>query len=263
LQSYVETDLPNLKTFSDVWTKYTYGEVDLYGIEFTDPNAQTLYSTLKTDPSRVNFVMLHGQTSDSVGKDKINLSKLRDRNIDYLALGHIHSFSEGELDRRGKYCYSGCLEGRGFDETGKKGFVLLTVDGGVKSEFIPFSRRTVAEYTVDMTGTQDVYEGVSRAKNAVQCAKSDLVRIVLKGEIDYSSEALQTSLQSTLESGYYVVSVKDNTTEKIDPARYLNDTSLAGEFVRGVMADPKYEEEYKKRIIALGLKVLSGREVDE
>ena len=44
------------------------------------------------------------------------------------AIFEISSYSTGEIDERGKYAYSGCLEGRGFDETGDKGFVLIDVN---------------------------------------------------------------------------------------------------------------------------------------
>jgi fucose 4-O-acetylase-like acetyltransferase len=80
--------------------------------------------------------MLHGQeTAGRFVKNKksadyagsVSLSALRGRGIDYLALGHIHAYKKAPLDSRGIYCYPGCLEGRGFDECGRKGFVLLVV----------------------------------------------------------------------------------------------------------------------------------------
>ena len=74
---------------------------------------------------------MHGQESDTDAKDKaeiINLKQLKNKNIDYLALGHIHTYKQSKLDNRGTYCYSGCLEGRGFDECGEKGFVLLNIE---------------------------------------------------------------------------------------------------------------------------------------
>jgi exonuclease SbcD len=55
----------------------------------------------------------------SSSKDKtevISLKELKNKAIDYLALGHIHSYKMEQLDSRGVYCYPGCLEGRGFDE---------------------------------------------------------------------------------------------------------------------------------------------------
>lgn len=70
---------------------------------------------------------MHGQIRDTSGKDKINVSKLRNKNIDYLALGHIHTFTSIKIDDRGTGVYSGCLEGRGFDECEDKGFVELTI----------------------------------------------------------------------------------------------------------------------------------------
>ena len=74
---------------------------------------------------------LHGQLAKYKPKDHvevINLGELRNKSIDYLALGHVHSYEEGQLLPRGVYCYPGCLEGRGFDETGEHGFVLLDIN---------------------------------------------------------------------------------------------------------------------------------------
>ena len=75
--------------------------------------------------------MLHGQLSTAKAKDKTEVIPLRDmknRYIDYLALGHLHDYQSGKLDTRGTWCYSGCLQGRGFDECGEKGYVLLEVE---------------------------------------------------------------------------------------------------------------------------------------
>ena len=56
-------------------------------------------------------------------QSKIEVYELKNKNIDYLALGHVHKYKMEKLDNRGIYCYSGCLEGRGFDECGDKGCV--------------------------------------------------------------------------------------------------------------------------------------------
>lgn len=58
-------------------------------------------------------------------KKESHFGDLRGRGIDYLALGHVHSFRQEKLDEQGIWCYSGCLEGRGFDECGTKGYVML------------------------------------------------------------------------------------------------------------------------------------------
>ena len=119
----------NLKLFSDKWTSYAYENTVISGTEITAANASSYPAALSLRKDTLNIVMLHGQASDGAG-GSVNLKKLKNRNIDYLALGHIHKPSEGVLDERGVYVYCGCLEGRGFDETGEHGFVLLDTAGG-------------------------------------------------------------------------------------------------------------------------------------
>ena len=143
-------ELPNLKTFSSAWQSYTYGDVVISGIELLPENASSLYSTLSLDAKKKNVVMLHGQVAGD-----INLIKLRDKNIDYLALGHIHEYSDGEIDGRGRYAYSGCLEGRGFDETGKKGFILLDTSDKLSYTFLPFSVRSIERIELDVSGLEE------------------------------------------------------------------------------------------------------------
>ena len=144
-QSYEES-LPNLKTFSEKWQRYSYGNVDIWGAEFTQENCLSLLDSLQTDKDKKNVVLLHGQPSNGVGRYEINLKKLQGKQVDYLALGHLHSYAEGRIDERGRYAFSGCLEGRGFDELGEKGFILFETDetspyGGINSRFIPHSSR--------------------------------------------------------------------------------------------------------------------------
>ena len=90
---------------------------------------------------------MHGQVAgykSSEDAEVISIPRLKGKYIDYLALGHIHTFSKGQIDERGHYAYSGCLDGRGFDELESKGFVLLNCENGkVESEFIEFSSRAL------------------------------------------------------------------------------------------------------------------------
>ncbi len=126
----------NLHFFRSHWTEYVLAEQDgrrlmLYGAEFTGDNTEELHSSLMLGTEDCNIVMLHGQLQEHGGTLKeecISLSRLKNRGIDYLALGHIHKGEDGRIDERGSWCYPGCLEGRGFDECGPHGFVLLNVD---------------------------------------------------------------------------------------------------------------------------------------
>ena len=129
--AFADHDIPtNLKLFSKEWATYEYDGVVISGIEICEANAHSLYLNIPHKNGVINIVTLHGQVGSSSDVDEINLSLLKNKGINYLALGHIHTYSEQPLDSEGIYCYSGCLEGRGFDECGPKGFVLLTVESG-------------------------------------------------------------------------------------------------------------------------------------
>jgi len=233
------------------------------GLEITAGNALSMYSTLSLNAENINIVTLHGQVGEKAGEGKIKLSSLRNKNIDYLALGHIHSYSENKLDERGRWAYSGCPEGRGFDETGEKGFVLLEIDEKIKSTFVPFSYRKTEEISVDITGTANDFEAFRRIqKEASRFSRDDLLRVNLEGEVEYDIDLLADDAQKYLSDGYYFVSVKNNAVRKINAEDYEHDLSLKGEFVRSVLKNQAYGEDEKRQIIALGLKALGGREIE-
>ena len=261
-ESYTEAGLDNLKTFTTEWSGYEYDGVYICGLEISRENAKSLYSTLKLDKDKKNLVMLHGNVESAMGVDKVNVGKLADKNIDYLALGHIHSYSENKLDDRGRYAFSGCLEGRGFDETGEKGFVLVEVDEEVKTTFVPYAKRTINECFVNISSTKDLYDVATEVRTQVRFNRNDLYRIELVGEISYDVEGLAEKLEEELADDCYFISVKNKTTQKINPAEYEFDTSLKGEFVRTVWAKGDMSEARKSEIITLGLKVLAGEEVE-
>jgi len=150
----VEDRPANLKMFGKEWSSFVYGNIVITGCELSKNTRSSVYDELILREADTNIVVLHGQESQYDGKNDaeiINLRKLANRYIDYLALGHIHQYKCEKLDGRGIYCYSGCLEGRGFDECGDKGFVLLDVEEGVVNHrFIAFSKRNCHEVRVDI-----------------------------------------------------------------------------------------------------------------
>ncbi|MBR1629331.1 MAG: DNA repair exonuclease, partial [Lachnospiraceae bacterium] len=148
LSDIPEEELPkNLRMFEEEWTTYEYGNIVISGREITEENVKTMSVNLILDESKFNIVTLHGQEPGYVGRDRthsIQLSQFKGKFIDYLALGHVHSYKFGRLDERGVCCYPGCLEGRNFHECGEKGFVLLDIDEDswqLDAAFVPFASR--------------------------------------------------------------------------------------------------------------------------
>lgn len=256
-------DLPkNLKLFSDQWTCYSYDNVTVTGVELTGENCLSIYDSLALDSQNTNIVMLHGQESTQPGKDLICLPRLKGRHIHYLALGHLHSYQENPLDHSGRYCYCGCLEGRGFDECGPKGFVLLEVsDRKIRSEFIPFAKRTLHEIPVDITGKDTI--GQLRGALSLAAADipaTDLVKFTLRGSYTMETQKDIPFLTQLLKEQFYFVRIKDESKLAIEKESYENDASLKGEFIRTVMNAPLPEED-KEKIIRAGLLALAGEDV--
>ncbi len=266
-------ELPdNLMLFSDRWTTYTErnGRIAISGLELAPENADSAYLTLVLDTGKFNIVMLHGQESESVSRDKaeiIQIKALKNKGIDYLALGHVHAYKKETLDARGTYCYPGCLEGRGFDECGEHGFVLLEIDeetGRFTHQFIPFAQRTIYTVQVDITDcltTSEMHQRISDGLRQADCKENGLVKIVLMGDLDVECEKDVNYLLEKIRDSYYFVKIYDETGLKINVNDYLLSESLKGEYVRQVMADTTISDEDKKIIIRYGLQAIAGEEI--
>ena len=218
----------NLKLFSDdEWITYKYGNITISGIEFGKKSEYEIYSSLMLDKNNINIVTLHGQESKYSNKDKteiINLQELKNKNIDYLALGHVHKFKQEQLDNRGIYCYSGCLEGRGFDECGEKGFVLLDINeqtNEINTQFIPFSSRQLYEIHVDITDTMSTLDVENKIDQTLQNIENEaLIKIVLTGKVELESERDINYLEKKYKGLYYLAKIYDETSLKIDYMDY-------------------------------------------
>ncbi|MDY5983653.1 MAG: metallophosphoesterase family protein [Anaeroplasma sp.] len=248
----------NLHIFKDKWETISFKNVDITGIS-GEGISPALYDNLCLNRSKKNIVMLHG---DITNLNSIPLSMLKERNIDYLALGHLHKYQRGKLDDRGIWVYPGCLEGRGFDEEGPKGFVLLDItDSSIESKFIPFSKRILHDIKVDITNC-DSWVEIRRnvTLKLTDIPQSDMIRIRLVGEYDLSLIKQNELLERSLNQQYYFARVSDESRLRINPKEYENDISLKGEFIRNVLAS-KLSEDDKNRIIEYGIKALMKEEI--
>ena len=264
-------ELPdNLCLFGDKWITYTYGDVTISGLELNSKNALTAYNSLVLDHGKYNIVTMHGQLAEYKSKDRvetISLDDLKNKNIDYLALGHVHGYRMERLDGRGVYCYPGCLEGRGFDECGEKGFVVLDIDTAshtANSEFVSVAARNFYELFVDVTGITTTQDAASRIETAIAkapYASKSLVKIVLHGEVDVECELETAFLEEQFAEYFYFIKVYDETKLLVNYKDYEKDASLKGEFIRMVYASDLTEEE-KSQVIRTGILALQGEEIN-
>ena len=261
----IECGIPlpiNLKLFSDNWTYFNYGEVCIAGRNEISPD---MFSTLELDYSKSNIVVLHGALADGKsGGEIIGKRELEGKKISYLALGHYHSYSEHKIDDTGIAVYAGTPEGRGFDEVGDKGFVMIEADGRhVRHTFTPFAKRRLRIVDVDLTDAINRSDVDTRAEAALAgIPHTDLVRIRLCGKRAPELFPDEDAIKSRWQNSFYHFEIKDETSLKIDPDEYKYDRSLKGEFIRLVTSKTDISDEEKDKIIRTGLAALMG-ESDE
>lgn len=250
----------NLYTFSSELTSYRINDLVISGIE--QDNVE-FYNNIKLNKDDFNILLLHANViSGKASKaEDIDLKSLKDKNIDYLALGHIHSFNKYEIDSRGLACYSGCLEGRGYDECGEKGFVVLEINNKKirNLQFICNSERQLLTVEVDITGVIDVFNYVLDKVKDIN--RNYMVKVILVG--DYTIDTIKDlpSIEMKLKDEFFSSKVYDESKFKVDYNTYINDVSLKGEFVRMVVNDTSLTDEEKEKINYYGIKALCKEEI--
>lgn len=253
----------NMHLFSSEWQNFDLLEATVSGVELTGENCESIYSELALDENKTNIVVMHGAAGNASGEDKVNVKLLANRGIDYLALGHYHSYEQKKLDRRGVYAYSGCLEGRGFDEAGEKGFVEITVENGkIKAEFVPFAARQIHIVEADLSGAVSYTEQKAKILEATDNIESSaMLRVVATGALPDTAEKFFSQIEKELKDKFFVFEIKDKTKIAIDVSEYEGDISLKGEFIRLVSEKIKNEDE-RNAIIACGLSALFGGDTE-
>ena len=251
----------NLLTFGRDWTYYQLDGVTVAG---RSEIAEKMFDSLALPEESRNIVVLHGELKDRCAyPETVGLKDAAGKNIDYLALGHYHSFSAERIDDRGEAVYCGTPEGRGFDETGDKGYSVIDVtDRAVKYEFRSFAERRLHIVRLDLSGMTTMTEIKNKAEDMLLAIpRKDMVRIELVGRYEPSLWKDLGDLNRCLGGRFYYFEVKDSSRIAINPEDYKLDKSLKGEFIRTVSADPTLTDEEKEKIIACGINALVGEDL--
>lgn len=258
----------NVHVFTeDALTKFDFPQYDctVYGAAFTGPSVpdgSVLDGFAAPDDGRVHLLVLHGDLGGKNGPYRpLSEEQLAATGADYAALGHQHAFSG--LHRAGDtfYAYPGCIEGRGFDETGEKGVLCGTVSPGRAAlQFVPFGRRRYEILTVDVTDSEPL-AAVSAA--LPRDTEQDIYRILLAGETE---EPIRLErLRQELADRFYALELRDQTRMKQDIWARCGDDSLRGLFLQKMrQAYDTADDENRRKIeqaVRFGLAAMDNREM--
>jgi len=186
------------------------------------------------DPARVNIMAVHGTVGGPDGRyNPISEPDIARTGLDYLALGHVHTY--GGLQRAGDtfWAYPGCPEGRGFDETGQKGVLITELEkGAARCRFVPLGKRAYMILQADLSGAE-AYEAVLAAVLAAipeADGGGNICRILLTGE--FSGRLDLIKLEEAVADRFFHVTIRDNTKIKRDIWAQAEEDTLKGLFLR-------------------------------
>ena len=243
------------------------GEEELLSPSSAKDAVQSIWNLKEED---CNILMLHGALRDGgpevQNEQGISLKQLSRYPIHYLALGHIHKREEGKYGSL-YYIYPGCLQGRGFDEEGEKGFYYLEIEEEtkeVKAEFVPLKEgafRIIPLFLSEEDGTLDAEEKIRESLKKEGAEAKDSVRIILKGEKRAGEERNLRYLEKQLEEEYAYIEIKEETKLKLRKEEFIHEKGLKGEFLRMVCESESLSEEEKEKLMILGIGLLQGEEL--
>lgn len=243
--------------------------VRVYGYAFTSDTMtrSPLEGFSVSDPTKINILAAHGDLGNPLSVYcPILEGDLAVSGIDYAALGHIHKAS-GLMKAGGTYyAYCGCLEGRGFDETGYKGAFLCDVTKeGTQIKPIGRSKKRYEIANVDVTGCRDMSAALGEIQKACAPYGDDTaLRVVLGGLVPQEFEVDEELLRLAVTRPYYV-EVKDETLPVYDAEILRSDGTMLGEFYRNIephlMSDDAAEREKARLAFKYGIMALGGKEI--
>lgn len=179
---------------------------------------------------RLHLGCFHGDVAPQSDYGPISREAIAASGLTYLALGHIHQCSGLQREGDTFWAYPGCPEGRGFDETGEKGVLLVDAEPGqVKARFIPLCQRKYEVLSVDITGTSDLAGAVERA--LPEDAQRHMFRVLLTGEGESPDLA---ALERTLAPLCYGLTLQDHTRLPQNLWQRREEDSLTGLFLRAM-----------------------------
>lgn len=260
-------------------TRFSFDDLqtDVYGCAFVSPERtdSPLSGARIADPSRINLLCIHGDTSSPLSHyGPLTKAEILGFGAEYAALGHIHNPGEIVTTGSAAYGYCGCLEGRGPDEVGLKGAVLVEISknagtANLRTRRIRFSRRRYEQAEIDCTGagTLTAIEAAIAAEIERRGFGEDtLLRATLTGAVAPSLVVDTRTLMARFPD-LFDLEIRDRTTLQLTAGDFEGDRTVRGAFYRAMTekienGSPE-EREIAVRALRYGLAAIAGENISD
>ena len=230
----------------------------IYGAGFTAMDCPGLLKDFYADCEETYAIgILHGDpTQVSSPYCPVTKPQVQKSGLSYLALGHIHN--EGAFRAGSTLCaWPGCPMGRGYDEEGQKGALIVTIDEEVSARFVPLGAPCF--YDLQVLAGENAKESLAAALPPVD--NDDFYRITFTGP---SEPVDLTALQAEF-SGFPNLLLRDKTTAPTDPWAAIGEDSFEGMYfatLKNTMEEAPEDQKHLTLLAArLSRQLLDGQEV--
>lgn len=222
---------------------------------------ESLLRGCAVDKDKINIMLMHGEISSGNSKNEYNPIYVNDiykSNMDYIALGHRHKFSGILKAGITTYAYSGCPQGRGFDEEGERGVIIGDIyTGGTNLHFHPICKRKYITREIDITDSNTYDEVIFKILSELdnEEIQYNFYKIILKGEIKEHFHLNENILLEKLKDKFYYIKLINNTSIAIDLEELTRDYSIKSKFIAKMIEKIKDSNDDEKEILKLALKL--------
>ncbi len=230
----------------------------VYGAGYTSMDCPGLLEGFRADCDETYAIgILHGDPTQTASPYcPITSAQVRESGLDYLALGHIH---KGDSFREGKTlcAWPGCPMGRGYDEQGQKGLLIVTLDEEASARSIPLD--TPKFYDLEVTVSGDPAADLTALLPPV--GNADFYRITFTG----SSKPIDLVALAEAFSRFPNLELRDRTSPPVDIWSAVGEDSFEGMYFKLLRDSLEGQDEDTQRRITLAAevsrKLLDGQEV--
>ena len=206
----------------------------LYSLAYTGgvtPAQQPLTTFPRLDDDGFHLAIFHGTIGSGEERSlPLDRRALQAAGYDYVALGHIHLPSIAELGRT-KVVYSGCNEGKGFDDRGVPYLTLVSAGGGrCEIERVPFDVQRIHVEELDLTECDAPDEIEGRLEGLA--GDEAQVRLRLTGSLHFPFDP--DELQARYAHRFFHLEVRDDS-DSVSPElleQWAAERTIRGAFVR-------------------------------
>lgn len=254
----------NVKIFNSNIEKVELEDVNIYGFGFDDFYCKKSgIEDLKIeDKNKLNILVIHGSldggTIENNEYNPISRKMLKEKNFNYVALGHIHKVDYNQ-DANQNIVYPGSTVSLGFDELGPHGMIVGDLEKDkLQLEFKPLDEVEFKLQDVDVTEINSKEELIEKI-NELEFAENNLIEIILVGKRNFEIDKYELY---KLISNDKVIKIKNKTKINYNLEKLANETTLKGLFAKEMLKklrDENLSEENREIIekaVEIGLDAL-------